>query len=605
MSSGQTFDKKMKRFIPLILTVSAVFIPMMFTHSCANTTEAPTGGAKDTIPPYIIDIRPLPGAVGVPVQGAKFVFCFNEFVTIKQATNIFLSPPQQKPPKARLRGKNLIVSFEDPLLENTTYTINFTDAIADANEGNMFAGYTYVFSTGERIDSMMITGTVQDCNTLYPVKGATVLLHTDLSDSAVYKTRPYAAVKTDDWGFFALPFIKDTLYRLYAIKDSDNDNMFNPETETVAFVDSVIRPVLTASDTVREILRYDMKDTVACLARRSEYELNLFREKPSKQYIVNKERTAERAAYITFMAPDAVIDSITIGDYKQSQIVSQFNLTRDSLELWINSRRAAPDTMKIAVTYLKTDSLGVLVPATEQIKLAMRNDRRTYSKRPRKNLKQEDTTCVLNLTADSKTVEQKGFEMLFRYPIIRESFDSIRFTAITPRQTEQKMNFSVERDSLNLRRYILTPKEKLQRGYEYILKVPHRAFRDINGFWSDSLEVKCRLPDDDKLSTLETVMSGVDRKYIVDLLSEKRDKVLRSYIIDSDATLMFPYLSEGSYCIRITEDRNRNSIVDSGSILEHRQPEKVKFYEVDGGKFIRIPAGAEVSQKINLSEIFK
>ena len=100
-------------------------------------------------------------------------------------------------------------------------------------------------------------------------------------------------------------------------------------------------------------------------------------------------------------------------------------------------------------------------------------------------------------------------------------------------------------------------------------------------------------------------MSGVDRKYIVDLLSEKRDKVLRSYIIDSDATLTFPYLSEGSYCIRITEDRNRNSIVDSGSILEHRQPEKVKFYEVDGGKFIRIPAGAEVSQKINLSEIFK
>ena len=595
----------MKKFLPLILTLAVIFIPMMFTHSCANTTQAPSGGDKDTIPPYIIDIRPLPGAVGVPVNGAKFVFRFNEFVTIKQATNIFLSPPQQKPPKAKLRGKNLVVSFEEPLQESTTYTLSFTDAIADANEGNMFAGYTYVFSTGDSIDSMMVTGTVQDCNTLAPVKGATVLLHTDLSDSAVYKTRPYAAVKTDDWGFFALPFIKDTLYRLYAIKDSDNDNIFNPETETVAFVDSVIRPVLTASDTVREILRYDMKDTVACLARRSQYELNLFRERPSKQYIVNKERTAERAAYITFMAPDAVIDSITIDGYRQSQIVSQFNIMRDSLELWINSRRAAPDTMKIGVTYLKTDSLGVLAPATEKIKLTLANDKKTYSKRPRKNIKQEDTTCVFSLTADPKTVEQNGFEMLFRYPIIRESFDSIRFTAITPRQTEQKMNFSVERDSLNLRRYILTPKEKLMQGYEYIMKVPHKAFRDINGFWSDSLEVKCSLPDDDKLSTLEAQMSGVDRKYIVDLLNEKRDKVLRSYIIDSDTTLLFPYLSEGGYCIRITEDSNRNSIVDSGSILEHRQPEKVKFYEVDGGKFIKIPAGAEVTQKINLSEIFR
>lgn len=595
----------MKRFLPLILALAAVFVPMMFTHSCANTTQAPSGGAKDTIPPYIIDIRPLPGTVGVPLEGAKFVFCFNEFVTIKQASNIFLSPPQQKPPKSKLRGKNLIVTFEEPLQPGTTYTLSFTDAIADANEGNMFAGYTYVFSTGETIDSMMVTGTVQDCNTLAPVKGATVLLHTDLSDSAVYKTRPYAAVKTDDWGFFALPFIKDTVYRLYAIKDSDNDNIFNPETETVAFVDSLIRPTLTANDTVREILRYDMKDTLACLARRSQYELNLFREKPSKQYVVNKERTAERSAYVTFMAADAVIDSITIEGYRQNQIISQFNISRDSLELWINSRRAAPDTMKIDITYLKTDSLGVLSPATDHLKLPLLNERRTYSKRSRKSIKQEDTTCVFSLTADPKTVEQKGFEMLFRYPIIRESFDSIKLTAITPRQTEQKMKFSVERDSLNLRRYVLSPEEKLQHGYEYVLKVPYRAFRDINGFWSDSLEVKCRLPDDDKLSTLETVMTGVDRKYIVDLLSEKRDKVLRSYVIESDTSLLFPYLSEGSYCLRITEDRNRNSIVDSGSILEHRQPEMVKFYEIDGEKFIKIPPGAEVSQNIDLRTIFK
>ena len=604
MSSAQTFDA-MKRFIPLCLAVLAVFVPMMFTHSCANTTQSPTGGDKDTIPPYIVDINPLPGAVGVPLEGAKFVFKFNEYVTVKQSNNIFLSPPQQKPLKSRLRGKNLIVSAEEPLEPNTTYTISFTDAIADANEGNMFAGYTYVFSTGESIDSMMITGTVQDCNTLAPVKGATVLLHTDLADSAIYRSRPYAAVKTDDWGFFALPFIKDTTYRLYAITDKDNDNIFNPETELVGFIDSLIKPVLTANDSVREILRYDMKDTLACLARRSEHELNLFREKPSKQYMVNKERTSERSAYLTFMAHDAVIDSITINGYRQSQIISQFNIERDSLELWINSRRAAPDTMKIAVTYLKTDSLGVLKPETEQVKLALANEKRTYSKRSRKSIKQEDTTCVLTLKADPKTVEQNGFELEFRNPIIREEFDSVKFTAITPRQTEQEMEFSVERDSTNLRKYVIRQKDKLLPGYEYIVKLPYHAFRDINGFWSDSLEVKCKLPTDEKLSTLEAVMTGVDGKYIVDLMGEKRDKVLRSYVIDSDRTLSFPYLSEGKYCIRITEDSNRNSIVDSGSILGHKQPEKVRFYEQDGNKFLDIPSGAELSQTINLSELFR
>ena len=111
-------------------------------------------------------------------------------------------------PVSKIRGKSLIVKFEEPLSPNTTYTLSFTDAIADVNEGNMFAGYTYVFSTGDRIDSMMVTGTVLDCNTLDPVKGAKVILHKDHSDSAIYQTRPYAVTTTDDWGFFALPYIR-------------------------------------------------------------------------------------------------------------------------------------------------------------------------------------------------------------------------------------------------------------------------------------------------------------------------------------------------------------------------------------------------------------
>lgn len=595
----------MKRFIPLILAVGAVLLPMAFIHSCANTTESPSGGQKDSIPPYITDIVPLPGAVGVPVEGMKFTFTFSEYVSIKNAANIFLSPPQQKRPVARLRGKNLVVSFEEPLMPNTTYTISFTDAIADTNEGNMFAGYTYVFSTGGKIDSMMVTGTVQDCNTLAPVKGATVLLHKDVSDSAIFRTRPYAAAKTDDWGFFTLPYIQDTTYRLYAIKDANNDNLLDPETELVGFIDSLVRPVMFAADTVREMLRYDMLDTLACLARHSEYELNLFREIPSKQYIVNRERTAERSAYITFMAPDAIIDTLTIEGYGQQQIISQFNLQRDSLELWINSRRAAPDTMKISVNYFKTDSTGVLARTSEQIRLGMPNEKRTYSKRTRRTLTKEDTTCVYTLTADPKTIEQNGYVLEFRYPIINEKFDSLEFSYITPRQTRETGEFSVERDSLNLRRYVLRPKDKLQKGFEYYMKVPYRAFRDINNFYSDSTEVKFTLPDDEALSTLLAEVKGVDRKLIIDLLSEKRDKVLRSFIIDSDATLTFPYLSAGKYCIRITEDSNRNSIVDTGSVLGHKQPERVKFYEIGGEKFIDLPKGVELLQTIDTSEMFK
>ena len=594
----------MKRFLPLIFLVGACLLPI-FAPSCANTTQAPSGGKKDTIPPLIIDIKPLPGAVRVPTVKASLVFSFDEYFNIKNPGNIFLSPPLQHAPKTRVRGRDLIVTFEDTLAANTTYTLNFTDAIADANEGNMFPGYTYVFSTGERIDSMMMTGTVRDCNTLAPVKGATVLLYKDLADSAVLLHRPYAAVKTDDWGFFALPFIQDTLYRIYAIKDANNNNIYEPETETVAFIDSLIRPVMVASDTVPEILKYDMLDTLRCQARRSEHELKLFREKPTKQYIVNKVRTSERSAYLTFMAPGAWIDSLWIRGFRADQVISQFNILQDSLELWINSRRAAPDTMRIYVNYRKTDSLGRLTPAQEIVKLPLLPDKRTYSKPVRRNIKHEDTTCVYKFSASPETVEQNGFELEFRNPIIWAQFDSVKFVSINTRQRQTRAEFTVEQDSLNLRRYILRPKDKLLPGFEYSMKLPYRAFRDINGFWSDSTVVKVSLPQDETLSSLELDLTGVDRKLIVDLLGEKRDKVLRSYVIDRDGTLSFPYLKTGRYSIRITEDGNRNSIVDTGSLLEHRQPEKVVFLDFSGSEHLNIPASVELSQSVYVGALFQ
>ncbi|MBQ9660851.1 MAG: Ig-like domain-containing protein [Bacteroidales bacterium] len=597
-------QKRIKTFLPLLAAVCACLLPL-FAPSCANTTQAPSGGKKDTIPPLIIDIRPLPGTIGVPLSGATFTFTFNEYVTIKTPANIFLSPPQQRPPKSRMRGKSITVSFEEPLQPNTTYTLSFTDAIADANEGNMFPGYTYVFSTGEQIDSMMLTGTVVDCNTLSPVKGATVLLHKDHADSAVLLHRPYAAVKTDDWGFFALPFIQDTSYRIYAIRDANNDNIYDPETETIAFIDSLVRPVMVANDTVPEMLKYDMTDTLRCQARRSEYELKLFREKPTKQYIVNKVRTAERSAYLTFMAPGAWIDSLWIRGFRADQVISQFNILQDSLELWINSRRAAPDTMRIYVNYRKTDSLGRLVPTQEIVRLAMPNDKRTYSKSTRRNIKHEDTTCVYSFKAAAETVEQNGFELEFRNPIITEHFDSVDFRVINTRQRESKAEFTVEQDSLNLRRYILRPKDKMMPGFQYSMKLPYRAFRDINGFWSDSTVVKVSLPTDETLSVLELELTGVDRKLIVDLLGEKRDKVLRSYVVDQNGTLRFPYLKAGRYSIRFTEDGNRNSIVDTGSLLERRQPEKVVFLKVAGQDYLSIPASTELVQTVDLSTIFQ
>ena len=598
---------RFKKFLPLI-PAALVLGAMMMPSGCANTTTPPSGGPKDTIPPYLTKVYPLPGTTNVPVHRTKLRFTFNEYVTVKDANAVFLSPPLEKKPKAVIRGKSVEVTFESDLDSNTTYTLDLTGAIADNNEGNLFPGYTLVFSTGERIDSMCMTGLVQDCNTLKPIKGATVMLYKDPSDSAVFLKRPVAAAKTDDWGFFSIRNIQDTIYRVYAIKDENNNNMYDPDNDRVAFLDSLFRPVIVYDDSLYELKKFSMKDTALCLARKTEVELNLFRERPSKQLIVKKERVGPRTAYLTFMAPDAVIHDMRVKGLPREKLISQFNPQRDSLEIWVNDQRKMPDTLHLVLNYEKTDTNGVLKPTEETVKLAYSKELRAELMKKEsdyRNRKHEDTIAVMNTVADPTTIEQYGYQIEFQYPLIEENWDSLRFKSVNPRQQEAKGKVHVIRDTTNLRRFSVMPDDAFQKGFDYILTIPERKFRDVNGFWNDSLMMKVTLPNDDKLSTITLELTGVKEKYIVDLLTEKRDNVIRSFIIEKNGSLVFPYVKAGSYCIRITEDKNRNNIVDTGVLLEHRQPEKVRFFKVDDQFLIEVLERAEMVWKIDMEEMFR
>ena len=595
--------KFLSRYFP-IFPVLIILGSVIFSHSCANTTTPPTGGPKDTIPPVITEIYPVLNQVNVPTKKTQLVIKFNEYVTVKDPKSLYLSPPLEKSPKFKLKGKGVVVYFESDLDSNKTYTLDLTNAIGDNNEGNMYPGFTLVFSTGDVIDSMMVTGIVQDCNSLKPLKGATVMLYKDHADSAIFLKRPDAAIKTDEWGYFCLRNIQDTVYRMYAIIDENNNNKYDPETEKVAFIDTLVKPVTVVADSLPELQKYDMKDTVHCLARNTEFELNIFKEKPSKQMIVNKERVGDRTAYITFMAPYAQIDSIWVRGVAPENLITQFNIVQDSLEIWVNDPKPQPDTMFLNVKYMKTDTLGLLNSFTEEIKLL--KPKKTTGKSSSRDIKKEDTLAVFTVEAKPETVEQYGFVIEFKYPLVESAFDSLVFRSVNPRQQEAKGKYSVVQDSLNLRKYTVTPAEKLQVGYEYFLKVPHRKFKDINGFYNDSSEVKVTLPNDDKLSTMLLTLSNVNNKYIVDLLNEKRDKVLRSFIVDKDQVLTFPYLKAGKYSIRITEDLNRNGIVDTGILLEKKQPEKVRFYKLADGTFIiDIPEMMEIEQSLDIAEMFR
>lgn len=599
---------KISKFLPLI-PAALVIIAVSLPSGCANTTTPPSGGPKDTIPPVLKNVSPLPGTVNVPVHGTHLRFTFNEYVKIKDANAIFLSPPLEKKPKAVIKGKSVDVSFESDLLPNTTYTLDLTGAIVDNNEGNPFPGYTLAFSTGAQIDSMCLTGIVQDCNTLMPVKGATVMLYKDHSDSAVFLQRPVAAVKTDDWGFFALRNIQDTLYRVYAVKDEGNNNLYDPDADKIAFYDSLVRPVTVFTDSLYEFMKFDMKDTALCLARKTEVELNLFREHASKQMIVKKERVGPRTAYLTFMATGTKINGMKIKGLPKDKLISQFNIQRDSLELWVNDQRRMPDTLKLVINYDKTDTLGVLRPTEELVKLTYTKELKAElmkKERNYKDRKHEDTIAVYTAKAEPTSVERYGFDIEFQYPLIVSAWDSLRFVSVNPRQQQAPGKVTVERDSVNLRHFRVKPKEKLQVGWEYYLTVPERKFRDVNGHWNDSTRVKVALPSDDKLSSITLDLSRVRKRYIIDLLNEKRDKVIVSIIADKNGEVLFPYLQAGNYCLRITEDKNRNGMVDTGVLLEKKQPEKVRFFKPDGDAFlIKVLERSEMRWDINMEEMFK
>lgn len=598
---------KLRKLIPLI-PVGLVLLSVFFPWGCANTTTPPSGGDKDTIPPIITKVVPLPGTVNVPVHKTKVRFTFDEYVKIKDANGIFLSPPLEKKPKAVIKGKSVEVTFESDLDSNTTYTLDLTGAIADNNEGNLFPGYTLVFSTGSQIDSMCMTGLVQDCNSLMPLKGATVLLYKDHADSAVLLKRPVAAAKTDDWGFFSLRNIKDTLYRVYAIKDANNNNIYEPESESIAFLDTLFRPSTMYNDSIYEFKKFDMKDTLLCLARKTDVELNVFREKPSKQMIVKKERVGLRTAYLTFMAPGTNVHSLRFKGLPKEKVIYQFNPVKDSLELWVNDQRKMPDTLFLQINYDKTDTNGVLKPTDETVKLALDKKLRAElmkSSSYNKDRKHEDTIAVMTTTADPTTIEQYGFGIEFKYPLIEEAWDSLKFRMRNPRQQESTGKVTVTQDSTNLRKYTVMPDQPFQTGYDYFLKVPHRLFRDINGYYNDSTELKVTLPTDEKLGSITLELSGVNQKYIIDLLNDKRNKIIRTLIVEKDGPVLFPYLKAGSYCIRMTQDVNRNNLVDTGNLLEHRQPEKVRFFKVDDQFMIKVLEKSEMVWTANMEELFK
>ena len=495
----------MRRFHRLL--TGALAGPLAFllvvaaSQSCANTKQGPVGGPKDTIPPVIVGINPDVPMLNFPIQKGKISLTFNEYVQLKnQYQEIVLSPPTKKRPIAKIKKKSVVVSFDDTLKANQTYSISFGNAISDVNESNPFNGYVIDFSTGDSIDSLILSGTVMDYATLLPLKGVYVALYTNPTDSCVVKDLADAATRSDDWGYFCFRGLKGVPYAIYAWEDKNNNQLYDRGGELAGFCDSTITPTIVAKNGMPQIAMMNMKDTLACLSRPSQTDIYMFKEKISNQYIESSGRISERECYIKFRAENPQIDTFRIRGIYDDRIIRQFDPKGDSLTVWINDPKATQDTLLLRINYMKSDSTGTLKPYGETIKLVKpfdkskikdagkqqdpsksgltndylqnlgktgRNDRNDPYKnddrkqlnldKPDKDMKPQQRKDLLKMEVkvDGKTVENMGIDITVPAPLVKTDFDSIMFTTSTPRKIVSNVKFHVERDSTNILHYII------------------------------------------------------------------------------------------------------------------------------------------------------
>lgn len=619
---------------------------VLYSQGCANTSRGPSGGPKDTLPPTIVAVVPAEFSGNFPTNKGKVIITFDEYVQLKNQVNeIVVSPPSKKKPQTRIKGKSIILTFRDTLKENQTYTIYFGNSISDVNESNEFPNYSHTFSTGPVVDSMIISGTVMDYKTLFPIKGATVLLYQNPKDSSVLKELPIAVAKSDDWGYFCVRGLKKEPYSIYAIEDKNYNYLYDKGAERGGFADSVIVPKVVAKPGIPQLEQFSMKDTLNCLSRPSETDIYIFTETSDRQFLKSSGRLNERECYVTFNTNHVQIDTFIVKGIYSDKIIKQWNDTEDSLSFWINDQRKLADTLSLRINYMRTDSTGKLVPKGETLKLAVPFDKskiktntntataKSYaeslgytgtgkSKLPNNQNKnknniedgkdkkdekvEREDLLKMKCTVKGESVENKGIELSFAAPLLKIQTDSIRFTQTTPRQIKSPMKFRLVRDPKNVLNYTIWAEEEYKLGYDYNIYIPTATFTDISNFTNDSTEIRFNLPSNDKLSSISLEISNTEgKRYLVELVDESRKNVYLSFEIEKDTTLLFPYLNPGNYSFRITEDVNKNGKIDVGNVLLRKQPEKVRLFRLpDDNVIIKLKEQTDITQSVDLKELF-
>lgn len=597
----------------------------LIVYACANRGY-PEGGPKDTTPPVVV--AEVPVSYTKNFNKKRVEIYFNEFVQLKEINEKFIfSPPLKKNPKVSLKGKYVQISIPDTLKPNTTYSMDFADAIVDNNEGNPLGFYRYVFSTGEVIDSLELSGTVVNAESYEPMMNVLVGLYENHADSVPLLELPDYIARTDSSGNFRVTNLRDAVYKVVAIEDANKDKKYTPESEMFAFLDSTVHPIvlpMVKSDTFRlveSILGRDTtyRDSIVTTEYLgygpSNLLLRMFQEKLTQLYLVDDDRKERERLDFVFSIPAEnklqvrLWDTLATEPLPEDWFFMERSAGKDTISLWIkDSTVYKKDTLNVILSYLRSDSTGQHTLYSDTTRYTFKEKKKNEGKgkkNPEEKPKMEFLEIKSNVGGDLDLGGRLWLE--FDRPIDKSGLQGLRLSEKVD-TLYQPMKFELEEDSLKVRRiYVDAP---WKQSTEYLLELDSAAVYDIYGRFNNKMEKKFKVRSEEYYGKIQLTVKGVSGNTLIQLYKsdgakaengKRKYNVVREKKITQDGEVVFDLLPEGKYKFRAILDTENSGVWNTGLYLKHRQPDEIIYMPAE----ISVKQNFDIEQEFRLNPTYK